>query len=828
MNTLHLICNAHLDPVWLWEWEEGAAEAISTFRAAADFCEEFDGFVFNHNEAVLYRWVEEYEPALFERIQRLVAQGKWHIMGGWYLQPDCNMPSGESFVRQILVGRMYFDRHFGVRPRTAINFDPFGHSRGLVQLLKQAGYDSYLFCRPFQNDCPLPSDDFTWVGFDGSEVTGHRASDFYNQTLGQAREKAEKWIEKNRGKEVGLLLWGVGNHGGGPSRIDLNRLAELKAESSGRAIIHSSPEHYFDELRVRCAALPRHEGDINAWGPGCYTSQVRIKQRHRLLENMLYSVEKMVCSAALQGILEYPRAELAEAQRDLMFSEFHDILPGSSIQPVEDASLRLLDHGLEILSRVRARAFFAHAQGQPKAADGKIPILVYNPHPFPVRTVVECEFQLPDSNWGDQFTIPIVHQNGRAIPCQNEQELSNLNLDWRKHAVFVAELAPSQMNRFDCELEVLPARPKPAIQPANGVVDINTDFLTLRINTATGLIDTFAVDGIDYLKPGALKLLIVADNEDPWETRKLSFPNVVGAFELMSPEESTRFSGVTEAALEPVRVIEDGDVRVVVEALFRYGDSFAIVHYKIPKHSVEVEVFIRVHWNEKSTMLKLAIPTTLQDPVCSGQVAFGAQAFPDTGRENVAQKWLAVTSTPDGRALTCINDGVYGSSFVDGELRMSLLRSAAYAGHPIHERPIVPQDRYTPRIDQGERTFRFWLNAGPTEDRMRAIDREALVHNEKPFALSFCPSGAGEKPLPGVTLSDEVIQLVAFKKAEQSEDYIVRLFEPTGRARATEVEVPALGLRWNVALCAFEVKTFRLSPQSGSVADVSLLEEDLK
>lgn len=112
----YLICNAHIDPVWLWQRPEGAATAVSTFRIAADFCEEFDGFVFNHNEALLYEWVEEFEPALFTRIQRLVKEGKWHIMGGWYLQPDCNMPSGESFIRQIMAGRTYFEEKFGQRP----------------------------------------------------------------------------------------------------------------------------------------------------------------------------------------------------------------------------------------------------------------------------------------------------------------------------------------------------------------------------------------------------------------------------------------------------------------------------------------------------------------------------------------------------------------------------------------------------------------------------------------------------------------------------------------------------------------------------------------
>jgi len=159
-KTLHLICNAHLDPVWLWEWEEGAGEALSTFRTAARFCEEYEEFVFNHNEAVLYKWVEMYEPELFVRIQNLVKERKWHILGGWYLQPDCNMPSGESLVRQILYGKLYFQEKCGVEPKTAMNFDPFGHTRGLVQILKKAGYTSYLFCRPDKKHLALPSYDF--------------------------------------------------------------------------------------------------------------------------------------------------------------------------------------------------------------------------------------------------------------------------------------------------------------------------------------------------------------------------------------------------------------------------------------------------------------------------------------------------------------------------------------------------------------------------------------------------------------------------------------------------------------------------------------------
>ena len=129
MKKLHLICNAHIDPVWQWTWDEGVSSAIATFKSAADLADEFD-YIFCHNEAMLYEAIEESAPELFERIKALVKAGKWKIVGGWYLQPDCNMPTGETFVRQISVGKAYFMEKFGVEPTVAYNFDAFGHSVG--------------------------------------------------------------------------------------------------------------------------------------------------------------------------------------------------------------------------------------------------------------------------------------------------------------------------------------------------------------------------------------------------------------------------------------------------------------------------------------------------------------------------------------------------------------------------------------------------------------------------------------------------------------------------------------------------------------------------
>ncbi|MCD9023741.1 glycoside hydrolase family 38 C-terminal domain-containing protein [Cohnella silvisoli] len=825
MKTFHLISNAHLDPVWLWEWEEGAAEAISTFRVAADLCEEFEGFIFNHNEVTLYKWVEEYEPALFARIQGLVKQGKWHIMGGWYLQPDCNMPSGESFVRQMLLGRNYFQEKFGVKPTTAINFDPFGHTRGLVQIMNKAGFDSYIFCRPEPERCLLPDNDFIWVGYDGSEVTGHRAKEFYNSPRGKADEKVDNWLKKSAEQLVGSVLWGVGNHGGGPSREDLTKLGKLIAETKDTQIIHSTPEAFFKELRELGGDLPRHDKDINSWAPGCYTSQIRIKQKHRLLENEIYMLEKMISHTAMQGLTTYPYELIHEAICDLMVTEFHDVLPGSSIQPVEEASLRLADHGLEIVSRLKARAFFALASGQKKAEEGEIPILIYNPHPYKVKGTFECEFQLPDQNWKDEFSLPLVYKDGVQIASQAEKELSNLNLDWRKRTVFFAELEPGQMNRFDVRLEVLPKKPTPVLQPQDGKITFKTEQLEVIINCETGLMDRYKVNGVDFVQPNAFVPIVIEDNDDPWETQGASFRNVEGAFKLMSAEEGTRFSGIRGSRLESVRVIEDGAVRTVVEALFAYGDSFIIQTYKLPKKGTEIEVQIRVHWNEKSKMLKLSIPTAFPEGKYWGQVAYGRDELPSNGDEAVSQKWIAVLDESKDLALTCINDGVYGSDYADGEVRISLLRSAGYSGHPIEDRPIMAQDRYSSRIDQGERLYRFWFNAGKSSERLDVIDREALALNEKPFVLSFFPSGAGAVPANAVTLSDSSVLLTAFKRAENSNDYIIRLFEPTGKAAVTTLSVPALGVTQEIKLGKFEIKTLKLDTASNVIVDANLMED---
>lgn len=825
MKKIHLICNAHIDPVWLWTWEEGLAITLSTFRIAARFCSKYGNFVFCHNEALLYQWVEEYEPDLFRLIRKLVKAGKWQIIGGWYLQPDCNLPSGESLVRQIIVGKNYFREKFSVEPDTAVNFDSFGHSRGLVQILEKSGYDSYLFCRPGETHLSVP-DDFVWNGFDGSEILAHRSLEHYNSEMGNAAGKLQQWIQDHPDTENGIFLWGIGNHGGGPSEEDIQKIDDLLLTIDDLSIKHSFPEEYFSWLATKKETLPRFDQDLNPWAVGCYTSMARVKHMHRELEEAFFLTEKMVTHAALTGLMKYPGPKLNEALKDLLFCEFHDILPGSGVPEVESLAIRRMGHGLEILSRLRARAFFKLLSGQEPAKKDEFPILVYNPEPFDLDENLTIELQGSEPNFNpDVFLLPeLFDENGHPVEYQLEKELANIANDHRKRLVFKAYLKAFSMNRFSCYLREAGLLEKP-MSPVQGELHFINESCEIRINADTGLIDQYKVDGFDYFKPDTAELLVMQDYADPWGMKVDSFRNQVGRFSLMSPSEAAAFAG-TNGPVLPVRIIETGPVRTVVEGLFRYNHSAAQVKYSIPKKSAILEIEIRMLWMEKDKMLKLAFPTRLENPEYLGQTAFGIQKYDRPGEELVAHQWVGLFQTIEDKAITISNKTTYGFDHSDGELRLSLLRSPAYAGHPVDDNtPIVRQDRFTPRMDQGEHLFRFRINAGSARERINSVDLESRRLNAEPVILCCFPTGKGKKPYTVVKLSDHSIRLSAMKFSETGNRLILRLFETTGKPVRTEFEMPLFGLDTILIFKPHEIKTLSIDPKTTTVEEVNLLEQ---
>lgn len=828
-KKIHLICNAHLDPVWLWRWDEGAAEAVSTFRVAADFCEQYEGFIFNHNEAILYQWIKEYEPELFARIKRLVKEGKWHIMGGWYLQPDCNMPSGEGLVRQIERGRDWFFGEFGMLPRVAVNVDSFGHSRGLIQIMKKTGYDGYLFCRPLREFLGKTIDewgydDFCWVGYDGSEVMGHRHFAIYNSPFGKADKKLEYYLDARGEKTLGLMLWGIGNHGGGPSRIDLEKMNGAIAGLEDYEIVHSTPEAYFAEWRQSGAELKKVASDLNPWAVGGYTTQAEVKRKFRKLENELFLTEKMMTAASVLCGTEYPREEMEEAAEALLFAQFHDIIPGTLVPSALEDSLCRIDHGLELLARMKTKAFFALSAGQEKAGEGAIPLLAYNPHPYPVEGIWECEFHMNQTFSRKHFLVaPHLYRDGVEIPCQLEQEESQMPMQWRRKVVFRAVLEPLQMNRFDCRMEQERLAEPPYMETRGGIYYFENDIMSVQINRKTGLLDSYRINGTEYVKTGCFEPVIMEDDDHSIGTFVTEFSELCGKFVLMDQADATEFSGTNDRLIQPVHIVEDGPIRTVIEAFFRYHHSAVCIRYLLPKQGSEIGVDVTVHWNEANKMLKLRVPTALESGEYMGQVMYGYDRLSGTGREVVAQKWTGVKR--GGSMLSLINDRVYGSSFQDGEIRMSLLRSPRYGClSKAKDRYALYNSGYVAHTDQGVHQFRFWMNAGAADQRLEVLDREALEKHEKPYLLSFFPSGSGKKPERFAELDSWHVLMTALRPATGGRGMMIRLYNPGEGAREVNLCLPEMEKIHMIKMDGFEVKTLICSEDGSELEETDLLE----
>ncbi len=753
MKKLHLICNAHLDPIWQWTWDEGISAVIATFKSAADLADEFD-YVFCHGESLLYETIEKNAPDLFARIQKLVKAGKWHVSGGWYLQPDCLMPCGETFVRHIAMGKEYFREKFGAEPTVATNYDSFGHSIGLVQIMAKSGYKGYLICRPRKDvQIEYPSRFFKWTGPDGSSVIVSNSST-YNSALGEAAKKIEQEAsgqavgmlgsEKQDGEIIGMedvdyVLWGVGNHGGGPSRKDLKDIAALHIENT--KILHSTPENLFaDDIRIGGEV----KKSLVTCMPGCYSSMARVKQAYRRTENLFYATEKMLSAAMLAGLKPDLR-DLKEAEKKLLLASFHDILPGTCIEDGEKEGLGLLSACEKTLKEYRTQAFLYFAMNQPCAKEGEFPIFVFNYLPYEVTMPVEAEFTLADQNWSDEICfIPHVYdENGQELVCQQIKEDSTLNLDWRKRIIFEGKLKPLGLTRFSVRVKPYEVKEKIA----------------------------HAIALEDFIKqPAALELY--EDTADPWgmsiEELKAVGKNPV-AFRLMNEREVKEYCGVNEL-LSPIRVIEDGNVLTTVESLYTAGNTNAVLQYRIYKNQPFMDVKVTVEFADKNKLvrLKFPIPKTFIGGITVGDGPYVWEEKPDA--ELSFQKWVGIKHNDEVYAV--INDGVYAGKVEDGYIHLTLLRGAGYCFHPIPDRELYPQDRYLPRIDCGRYIYNFRLYKGSVYE----VNDMAERFNQSPYAINAFPTGQQEMEFPRVEIEGDVILCAVKPQAEGK--YIIRLYNP--------------------------------------------------
>src|SRR4051794_40043184 len=433
--VLHLVGNSHIDPVWLWQWPEGYQEIRATFRSALDRMNEYPEFIFTCDSVAYYEWVAEIDPEMFEEIRQRVAEGRWALAGGWWVEPDCNLPSGESFVRQALLGQRFFLEHFSRIATVGYNVDPFGHNVMLPQILRRSGMDSYVFMRPGRNERVLPGQVFWWQSPDGSRVLAYRIPHEYTagrEDLGYHLDKSisqlpDGWTEM-------MAFYGVGNHGGGPTRENLDSIRRLDGAGVMPTLRHSTPAAFFDTIRASDVKLPVWRHDLQHHAVGCYSAHSGIKRWMRRAENDLAAAEAWSAVASLAAGRPWPREELGRAWRQVLFNQFHDTLGGTAIEPAYRDARDQLGEATSIANRTRNIAIQSISRLIAIPADPtSVPIAVFNPHAWRVRAVVELEYG------GLKATDGLVDDEGRPVAFQPIQSYATVSA-WRSRLAFEADV----------------------------------------------------------------------------------------------------------------------------------------------------------------------------------------------------------------------------------------------------------------------------------------------------------------------------------------------------------------------------------------------------
>ncbi|HEY8455949.1 MAG TPA: glycoside hydrolase family 38 C-terminal domain-containing protein [Actinopolymorphaceae bacterium] len=841
-RVIHMIGNAHIDPVWLWQWPEGMAEARATFASALARMEEYDDFVFTCDQVALLAWVEATDPGLFEQIRKRVAEGRWVNVGGWWVEPDCNIPTGESFVRQGLYGQRYLHEKFGAMATVGLNADPFGHHANLPQILRQQHLSAYCFLRPGPHEAELPGNPFWWEGPDGSRVLGYRIPHEYCSPRADIAYHTDKAVAQlPPGLPTAMVFYGVGNHGGGPTKANIASIRRLDELGAYGKLVLSSPPTYVEEVERAGVELPTWRGDLQHHAAGCYSAHSGIKAWMRRTEHALLTAEKWASIASRVAAAPDAHDELTHAWKLVLFNQFHDILPGTSIEPAYDDARDQLGEARSIAHRVLHRALHAIARDiDVPMREGTQPVVVFNPHPWPVKTYVECEFGL-SGQWA-----AVEDSDGRPVPCQRTRPYATTSnprrlvfgvdlppLGYRLYRILASDSAnPSGGNSLVAgsgaattppTAEQVAGRDAGWVQATEGpdVTTVENPHLRVEVDHRSGWLRSLVdkATGRD-LAAGVERphTVVSRDPTDTWGHRVVSYALPGEPFTCQS-----------------VRLIEHGPVRSVVRIASTYGRSTLVEELVLSADARHLEVRATLDWHEQLTLLKLRFPTALQDVTATYEIPYACLQRPADGAEEPGQSWVDVTGVlPDGApaGLTIINDAKSAYDVSGGDIGITAARSPVYAWHEPRELDpddLGPTSSYSFQ-DQGRQRFTYllvphagdWRNAGGV-----GAVRMAAELVQRPIAMyeSFHP---GERPPieSYARISEGSVVATVLKRSEDGPDHlVVRAYESHGVEASLTMDLPLVDRKVQARFRPYEIKTF-LVPVDGRdpVQEVDLLE----
>jgi len=769
---LHMIGNAHLDPVWLWRWPEGCAEAIATCWSAVDRLDEHPGFVFTRGEAQIYRWIEQLDPPLFARIRAFVATGRWVVVNGWWIQPDCNLPSGEALIRQALYGKRYFADRFGIDVTVGYNVDSFGHAATLPMLLRHTGFDSYVFMRPQAHEMTLPAELFDWTAPDGSHVRAFRIQDGY-QTGPQSAGVPEK-IDRHLAMSATaghpfMCFYGVGNHGGGPTREALAVIDARRA--AGDWLAFSDPVRFFSE--VRDTSVPTVEAELRYYAIGCYGIASTLKTLNRRAEAALGQAEAAAALAFRQTGAAYPKAVFAELWQAVLFNQFHDTLGGTTIERACDDAIHAYGAviaGAEAQLNIAARHLAYTVRRAPNPRDPQFLLMNFND--------ADWDGIIEQQPWTDFATTPprsLVDDDGHVVPFQpiaTEAAMGGI----QRIAIRIRVPAFGyRLLRFVTDTQ---PQVDSAPQALHDPLTVQTTGWRLEVDPLSGAIRTLTNrrSGATLFTGPAHLGIVVDDSTDTWGHGVDRFP----------------VAGVPMQC-DSVTIVEHGSVRHAVEICAAHHESRLRTTILLPEDAdLPVELRVVLDWREQSHLLRLAYPIGAQR--FEYEIPAGWLARPDDGLEYPGHRWVRAIR-PD-LVVVIANDAKYSYAALDGTLFITAVRSPVFAHHD--PTTLQPGRRYR-HMDQGEQCFTLRVQAAPDLSRRDAWRlADALLC---PPVVTPHVSRGGDQPWQGQWLHTQATTstVTAVKLREDDNALVLRALELEGQADRLIVDggaiaIPARGI----------------------------------
>ena len=726
--------NSHLDTAWLWPLRETHRKAARTFSTAATLLESEPDYRFAASQPQQFEWIRDEHPGLWERLQAHVAAGRFDVVGAMWVEPDCNVPSGESLVRQVVYGKRFFREEFGVDARGLWLPDVFGYSAALPQILAQAGVDWFLTQKISWNDTNrFPHHTFWWEGIDGTRIFSHfPPADTYTGNLSVANlHHAERNFAQQEIRDLSIYLYGHGDGGGGPDRDVLERAQRLRdLHGVGRVELTTATDAL---ARIRAEGeddeLPVWVGEIYLeFHRGTYTTHGAVKKGNRQLEVALREAEIWALAARDLAGLEVPAAGLERAWKKLLLHQFHDILPGTSIHWVYRETAE--DHGAvrTTTDGIRHASLDAIAS-RVEIGDAKRPVLVTNGLSFARDEVIEFDGEL------HRVTTP--------------------PLGWAVHDL---------------------ARPAAEDSPPVACGERWMDNGLLRVEwDEAGLLRSLRhlATGREAIAPGraANLLQLMEDHPAPWD-----------AWDI---ERRAFDTAVDLTDVDVLEWIERSEMRATLRVVRSFGSSRIEQEIRLTRGCGRLEVHCCVDWQENHKLLKVAFPLDVRATTARHEIQFGHVERPthentswDAARyETCAHSWVDLSE--DGFGVALLNDCKYGHDVRGNVIRLSLLRA-----------PTWPD----PLADRGQHRFAYALypHAGPPTSG--GVIAEAHAFNAPLRARPIQPSDDAARTLPArhslLEADDPGIVVAALKPADDGDGRIVRLHESFGSRRSVRLRSP--------------------------------------